>query len=541
MQFIEGNLVDIHNRAIFPARIAIENGVIKTIEPSDGYYDHFIIPGFIDGHVHIESSMMTPLQFSDYVLTRGTISVVTDPHEIANVVGEDGIRFMENSARKGKLKTFFTVPSCVPATSFDRSGATIDANAVEQLLNSGQFVGLSEMMNVPGVLNGDPEVMRKLNAAKKLHLPIDGHAPELHGSDLERYVAAGITTDHECSSIQEALEKIDCEMKILIREGSSARNFDSLKYLLSESPEDVMFCTDDSHPDDLIQNGHIDKMVKRAVAEGFDLFEVLGAASRNVIEHYRLPVGMLRVDDPADFILVNNLSDFTTLATYINGEEVFNHTTEILQDKVDPVTPINQFEAQDITTEQIILTISDRLLSIKVADGELLTDIEYTDFSKPISNFESDTERDLLKIVYYNRYEKAQPQVATIKGFGLKQGAFASSVAHDSHNIIAVGCDDQSIVKAINAVIREKGGIVVVNKEESEILPLPIAGIMSNDSCWTLARKWEMLHRHVAKMGCVLKAPFMTLAFMSLIVIPKLKIGEKGLFDYSLFSFIDEK
>lgn len=539
MKKIEGNLVDIHNRSIYPAEITIEHGKICSIERRDQKYNYFIIPGFIDSHVHIESSMMTPKQFSDYVVTRGTIAVVTDPHEIANVVGVEGIHFMQKSAQEGKIKTFFTVPSCVPATPFDCSGATIDASKVEQLLRSGQFVGLSEMMNVPGVLNNDPEVMRKLSAARDLELPIDGHAPDLHGEELKRYVKAGITTDHECSTLNEALEKIECGMKILIREGSSARNYESLKYLLSESPDDVMFCTDDSHPDDLLTNGHIDRIVRRAVMDGFDLFEVLGAASRNAIEHYHLPVGMLRIGDPADFVLVADLREFKVVSTYIHGEKVYS-STEIKQtERIDLVKAINNFKAEKLTEADICLTVSNCLTSIKVEDGELLTDVVYTEFKDPILNFQSDIKQDLLKIVYYNRYHHSKPQVATINGFGLKWGAFASSIAHDSHNIIAVGCSDREIVMAINRIITEQGGIALVDGDQEKILPLPIGGIMSSKSCWQLAYEWEELHNRVKAMGCVLKAPFMTLAFMSLIVIPKLKIGEKGLFDYTLFSFID--
>ncbi|MGL5682126.1 MAG: adenine deaminase [Marinifilaceae bacterium] len=540
MKKIEGNLVDVYNRSIFPAILSIEEGRIINIEYSNKRYDDFIIPGFVDSHVHIESSMMTPDNFSDFVVSRGTVAAVTDPHEIANVVGEGGIDFMIRKAKEGQIKTFFSIPSCVPATPLDSSGAVINADAVERMAASGNFVALSEMMNVPGVLYKDEEVMRKIDSAKRYNLPIDGHAPELEGEQLKEYVHAGITTDHECSTVQEALDKVELGMKILIREGSSARNYEGLKYLLSECPEHVMFCTDDSHPDDLLHNGHIDKIVRRAIADGYDLFEVLKCASVNTIQHYNLPVGTLQKGDTADFIRVNNLQEFVTLATYINGEEVYNKESYKPSTVVDKVEPINNFHADKLCVDDLKFAVSGQLTSIKVEDGELLTEVLKSNFEEPLEHFEADLKRDLLKIVYYNRYHKSKPQIATINGFGLTRGAIASSVAHDSHNIIAVGTNDKDIVAAINAIVSSKGGISVVDGDESYTLALPIAGIMSSRNCETLASEWEILHSMVEKMDCKIQSPFMTLAFMSLIVIPKIKIGEKGLFDYTTFSFIEQ-
>ena len=540
MEKISGNLVDIISGRIRPVEILIKDHKIHSVEDCESEYDLYILPGFIDSHVHIESTMMTPLQFSRFAVSKGTVAIVTDVHEIANVLGERGIGFMQKSARKSALKIFFTAPSCVPATAFDRSGATLDAGKVSELLKTGRFVGLSEMMNYPGVLHKDPDVLKKLEAAAIMHLPADGHAPGLKGEELRTYISYGINTDHECTTLDEAIEKIKEGMIISIREGSSAKNYEALKELIRLYPEQIMFCTDDSHPDDLLKSGHIDKIVRRAIADGYDLFNVLKAASYNAVFHYRLPVGLLRINDPADFICVDNLKDFRILRNYINGECVYNAETHKADPYTDPVRTINNFHAKPITPEQLVLYTSGILTSIKVIDGQLWTEKLETKTPNETKVFEPDTMHDILKIVYYNRYQKAEPQVATISGFGLQRGAIASCVGHDSHNILAVGCTDKEIADAVNLIIQNKGGIAVVDKDNQYILSLPIGGIMSPKDCETLAGEWEKLHLKYNEMGGKLIAPFMTLAFMSLIVIPKLKIGERGLFDAEKFCFLSD-
>lgn len=539
MKKICGNLVDIDQRRIYPVEITISNNKIESIEVNNDSYDTYILPGFIDSHVHIESSMMTPFQFSRFVISKGTVAIVTDVHEIANVMGIAGIEFMQNSASKSSLKIFFTVPSCVPATPFDHSGATINGELVYKLLKSGKFVGLSEMMNYPGVINGEPDILKKLSAAKAFHLPIDGHAPGLSGDALRTYISYGIDTDHECTSLSEAIEKINEGMIISVREGSSAKNYEGLKELIRNYPDKVMFCTDDSHPDDLLKNGHINKIVKKAISDGYDLFDVLKAASVNAVRHYNLPVGLLHTGEPGDFIRVNNLKDFDILETYINGDCVFDKEKDDLKYLNDSVKEINNFHTIKIKPDQLILKNSSKLYTIQVIDGQLWTEKLITE-NEPEGLFNPDLKKDILKLVYYNRYHKSDPQIATINGFGLQRGAIASCVGHDSHNILAVGCSDQEIADAINLIVTNKGGIAVVDKQDKHILPLPIGGIMSKKDCQTLAGEWEKLHLKYMEMGGKLKAPFMTLAFMSLIVIPKLKIGEKGLFDAEQFSFITD-
>ena len=539
---IEGNIVDIDGRKIFPGVVWVEDGVIKSITENSNCYKNFIAPGFVDAHVHIESSMLVPSEFSKLVVRKGSVAVVTDPHEIANVLGKEGINFMVKESKHASIKIFFTIPSCVPATPFDYSGGKISSDDVEDLFDSGLFVGLSEVMNVPGVLTDDVELCRKMESARKRNLVIDGHAPGLKGNDLIKYIAAGITTDHECTTEEEALEKIAGGMKILIREGSAAKNYESLKGLIAKYPDDVMFCTDDSHSDELIESGHIDKIVKRAVADGFDLFDVLKAASLNAIRHYHLNVGTLKVGDRADFTIFENLKDFSVLSVYIDGVKRYDRNVEesdYTEDICKRVV-LNRFVRKEIEKSEIEKYVSNQVVCIDVKNGEIVTEkMNYNVGTVPF-NLESDLEHDILKIVYINRYKNGNPQVAYIHGVGLKRGAYATSVSHDSHNLIAVGCSDAEIVAAVNAVIYEKGGLAVADgsSEQVEVMPLPIAGIMSYQKGNEIAEKWGKLCNRLDEMGCSLTSPFMTLSFMALIVIPELKIGEKGLFEYSTFSFI---
>ena len=536
---IEGNIVDIHHRDIFPGVVSVENGRIVSITRNLKQYDKYILPGFVDAHVHVESSMLTPMNFSELVISKGTVAIVNDPHEIANVLGEEGVYFMLDESRSARIKMFFTIPSCVPATDYDFSGGRLSSDDVEELAKSGRFVGLSEMMNVPGVLQNQSEPMRKMAIACRYGIPVDGHAPGLTGEDLREYVRAGISTDHECVTLDEALEKIDAGMKILIREGSAAKNYEALKSLIASHPDAVMFCTDDAHPGDILHIGHIDKIVKRAVSDGFDLFDVLKIACIHPVLHYQLPVGMLRVDDSADFIVVKDLKSFEIGSVYIAGEEKYHVGMAFHSERASFASYPNRFSRNFISKSELRKAVSQNNLCIGVKNGEIVTTKESFP-AKSALNFQSDTEKDVLKVVYLNRYRNEQPQIAFIHGIGLKKGAFATSISHDSHNIIAVGCTDEELTLAINAVISEKGGLSVVDEETVFLLPLPIAGIMTDKDGIEVAGIWDEIIEKLHCMGCCLDSPFMTLSFMALIVIPELKIGEKGLFEYSSFRFLSE-
>lgn len=542
MEEIEGNIVDIHTCQIYPGTIFVSDGKIRKIKKNQNTYSTYLVPGFIDSHVHIESSMLTPVHFADLIVSKGTVAIVNDPHEIANVMGVAGIHFMMNNSQYAKVKCFFGIPSCVPATPFDSAGGIISVADTEKLAATGKFVCLSEMMNLPGVLNADPEVIQKLQIAKKYSLKVDGHAPLLSGTDLIKYVEAGISTDHESSDLNEAKEKISAGMKIMIREGSAAKNYNALKSLIETHPESLMFCTDDAHPDEIIQNGHIDKMVRLSIENGYDLFSVLRIASLNPIQHYNLPVGTLKVGDYADFIRIDNLKSFEVLETYIDGKLMYKKgiLNENPRQNEELIPEINNFSRNRIEEKMLQKKLPESPLCIGLINQEIITSksffhVNNTDY------FESDVDQDILKLVYLNRYSQREPQVAWIKGVGLKNGAFASSIAHDSHNILAVGCNDRDISTVINRLIDKKGALVVVNSSGLRELELPIGGIMSDKIAQEVADKYELLTNELKKAGCRLDSPFMTLAFMSLIVIPELKIGEKGLFDFKTFQFIEER
>lgn len=541
---IEGHFVDLHQRQIYPAALTLsQDGRIDTITPiTPTAPEHlpYILPGFVDAHVHIESSMLTPQHFGALVLPHGTVAVVTDPHEIGNVLGVEGVQFMLDDAQHTPLHCCFCIPSCVPATPLDRAGAVISATDVANMAASGRFYALSEMMNVPGVLQHDAEVWGKLDAVKRHGLPIDGHAPLLRGEALTQYASAGISTCHESMTHEEALEKITHGIHILIREGSAARNYAALHPLLDTHPEHIMFCTDDAHPDDIIARGHIDKHVRQAIADGHDLFDTLRAASLNPINHYGLPVGQLRPGDTADFILVEDLTDFRTVATYIAGQAVYTMAQGVAQAPTAPHTLPNNFSLSPITPEQLRHSVSTTpMATIGLIPNELVTNLHTYTPQADTDNLEADLTADLLKIVYINRYGGGTPQVAYIHGFGLKTGAIASSIGHDSHNIVAVGCTDDAIATAINAVIAHKGALAVVDAQgQAHTLPLPIAGIMSDQPAPLIAERYQALSELAQSLGTPLHAPFMTLAFMSLVVIPRLKIGEQGLFDSEQWNWV---
>ena len=475
--------------------------------------------------------MVVPYEFAQVALTHGTVATVSDPHEIANVCGVDGVKYMIDNARSAKLKFHFGAPSCVPATSFETAGARINAQGVKELLVLDDIHYLSEMMNYPGVLFDDEEVLQKIQFAKEANKPIDGHAPGLTGDDAVKYISAGISTDHECFTLEEAQFKLDHGMKILIREGSAAKNYDALHPLIASHPDQLMFCSDDKHPDDLML-GHVDLLVKRSLKLGYDLFDVLRIACINPIDHYNLNVGTLQVGEIADFIIVEDLKDFKIIATYIEGEVVANGKGSALGEKEHGI--LNQFNVKKKSVEDFEPHITADSIPVIVAiDGEIVTEAEWVSLSE-LSNPES----GIQKICVVNRYEEAPVSIGYIKNFGLKNGAIASTVAHDSHNIIVVGADDISICAAVNLLIKSKGGLCVISKEEALHLPLPIAGLMSDLPCAEIAKQYQELAELAKDLGCCLTAPFMTLSFMALLVIPKLKISDKGMFDAERFKFV---
>ncbi|MDI9395352.1 MAG: adenine deaminase [Euryarchaeota archaeon] len=540
-----GIIVDAVSRRQFKGEISVENGKIIRVEEKEHDKEQYILPGLVDAHVHIESSMTVPSVFARMAVAKGTVAVLSDPHEIANVMGEEGIDYMLEDSKKAPLKIFFGVPSCVPATPFESSGAVLDANAVDRLLARNDLYYLSEMMNFPGVISGSPDVMAKLESAKKYGKVIDGHAPGLRGTDLQKYIAAGISTDHECFEYEEAVEKIKLGMKILIREGSSARNFETLYNLIDEYPEAVMLCTDDSHPDTLISEGHIDKLIRHGQEKGLDIYNLIRAAVFNPVEHYGLDVGLLREGDPADFIIVDDLKSFNVLSTFIGGNCVYNEGKVLFPLGKEPAK--NVFNRSKISIDDIKLSVpagetKERIQKIRVIvaqDGELLTGQELALAKIENGNLISDTSRDILKIVVLSRYVDAPVQIGFIKNIGLKKGAIASSIAHDSHNIIAVGATDKDIVRAVNRLVENKGGIVAGTAENLLDFPLEVSGLMSTLEGKEVASRYQTLNEEARRLGTSLKSPFMTLSFMSLLVIPELKLGDKGLFDVTKFEFVE--
>lgn len=537
MKRIEGNLIDIENREFYPCEIAIADGKIVSIDRNSNSYDHYISPGFIDAHVHVESSMLMPTEFSKRVIPNGTVGVVADPHEIANVLGIEGVRLMVTNGEKAPLKFHWGIPSSVPATPFDKTSGVLTVKDTEELAKTGQFSLLSEVMNIPGVLDNDPEILDKIAIAKKYHLRIDGHSPDLRGDKLSTYIAHGIETDHESSTLEEAEEKISKGMNILIREGSAAKNYEALKSLIATNTENVMFCTDDSHADDLLEQGHINKIVKMAFRDGFGIFDVLQIACINPVKFYHLDVGTLHIGDKADFIILDDLASLNIVGTYINGQEVYLRGIE--REYPDVKIPLlNVFHHDQIIVSEIETSVSGEVTCIQVIPDSILTEKKVVSFGKEPVRFQSDVEADLLKIIYLNRYFNSKPQVGFIFGIGLKRGAFASSISHDSHNVVAIGCTDEDLVAAINVIIQEKGGLAVQQGNKGLSLPLPVGGIMSDKTGQEVADQYSKLNLELHQMGCPLNSPFMTLSFMSLIVIPRLKIGEKGIFDVDRFEFI---
>jgi len=539
---LTANLLNVFDHIISYAEIEVEDTRIVNISilGEEKVGSPYILPGFIDSHVHIESSMLTPAQFARLAVVHGTVGTVSDPHEIGNVLGVKGVEYMIEDSRRVPFKFCFGAPSCVPATTFETAGAAISVKEVRQLLALKEIGYLAEMMNFPGVLNEDPEVMMKIQWANAFNKPIDGHAPGLRGDAAKKYIETGITTDHECFTYEEAFEKIQLGLEyVLIREGSAAKNFEALIPLMAQYSSRLMFCSDDKHPNDLV-DGHINQLVKRALAKGYKLFDILQAACVNPVLHYRLPVGLLREGDAADFIIIDNLENFTILETYINGEKVADRGTSLLPDLRSPL--VNQFDCNHCQPNELAIKAPSNHLTINVIealDGQLITHLIEMSARIEAGYIVSDTERDILKIAVVNRYQPAPIALGFIKNFGLTQGALASSVAHDSHNIIAVGCDDESLAKAINLVIEAQGGVSTVdNAKNAHILPLPIAGLMSDRDGYEVANQYTAIDNFVKKtLNSTLSSPFMTLSFMGLLVIPSLKMSDLGLFDGQSFQF----
>ncbi|MCW3088750.1 MAG: ade [Sediminibacterium sp.] len=542
---LTGNLVDVWKKTIYPAEISIQDGIIQSIKPIDKQLPltgNFILPGFVDSHVHIESSMLVPSEFARLAVVHGTVGTVSDPHEIANVCGMEGVEFMISNGKQVPFKFNFGAPSCVPATIFETAGAALDSDDVKKLLAKDEIRYLSEMMNFPGVLFKDPEVMKKIAAAHAAGKPVDGHAPGLRGEQAQLYIEAGISTDHECFTADEALDKLQHGMKILIREGSAARNFEALIELLEDHPKMIMFCSDDKHPDSLVA-GHINQLCARAVAKGIPVFDVLRAACVNPVLHYGLDIGLLREGDPADLVIAEDLENFNILKTFIDGKLVAENGHSFIQSVA--VEPINQFNCESITAADLAVpkqsypSSDGNIPVIEALDGQLITNRLQLQGKEANGNWVSDVEHDVLKMVVLNRYHPAPIASCFIKNFGFTRGAIASSVAHDSHNIVAVGADDESLARAINLVIEQRGGVSCVNGDDVKVLGLPVAGLMSAEDGYAVADAYTSIDAMAKSLGSKLGAPFMTLSFMALLVIPHIKLSDKGLFDGDSFSFVE--
>lgn len=534
---IQAQIVDIQNKRIYSGEITVENGKIISIIEKEHNHKNYILPGFIDAHIHIESSMLVPSEFAKIAVLHGTVGTISDPHEIANVLGKEGVHYMIENGKKVPFKFHFGAPSCVPATFFETAGAVIDSEQIKELMAMDDIYYLSEMMNYPGVLFDDEEVLKKIAWAKHYNKPVDGHAPGLRGEPLKKYISAGISTDHECFTYDEAAEKLSLGMKVIIREGSAAKNFEALINLLPEHYENMMFCSDDKHPDDLIV-GHINLLCARAVAKGFDVFKVLQMACINPVKHYNMNIGLLQKNDTADFIVVEDLVDFKVLQTYINGELVAENGQSFVR-HVNFKTPNNFNTSKKEITDFEISSAATTIRVIEALEGQLITNEIHHKPKIVNGKIISDVENDILKMAVVNRYANTKPAIAFIKNFGLKSGAIASSVAHDCHNIVVVGTSDEEICKAVNILIENKGGICAVNGSKVNSLALPVAGIMSDKNGWETGKLYQEIDAMAKKLGSTLKAPFMTLSFMALLVIPDLKLSDKGLFSGNSFSFVD--
>jgi len=533
---ISGNIVDVVNKRIFPGTINVAGEKIESItETPEAQYSNFIIPGFVDAHVHVESSMLIPSEFARLAVVQGTVATVSDPHEIGNVLGIDGVRYMIANGKLVPFKFYFGASPCVPATTFETAGAHITPDDIRKLFAEDNLVYMSEMMNFPGVLFNDKEVMEKIAIAKEFGKPIDGHAPGLRGADAKKYIDAGISTDHECFTLEEALDKLQYGMKIIIREGSAAKNYEALHSLIETHTDKVMLCSDDKHPNDLVV-GHVNQIAARSIAKGYDVMKVLQCACVNPVKHYKLDVGLLQKGDWADFAIIENLTSFKVLQTYINGKLVADNGKTLIE-RV-PSTIVNNFNTEYKNPNDFLVKAEkENIRVIEANEGQLITNELHYPAKSEEGYLISDVENDVLKLAVVERYGNTPPAVAFIKNFGLKKGAIASCVAHDSHNIIAVGVTDEDICNAVNAIIKHKGGVSVSEHGNTEVLGLPVAGIMSNEDGYTVADKYTEIDKLAKELGTQMYAPYMTLSFMALLVIPALKLSDKGLFDGGKFEF----
>jgi len=533
VQRVSGRIVDLTTRTEYPGTVEFSGGVIRRlVRDAHPRGPGLILPGLVDAHIHIESSMLPPSEFARLAVVHGTVATVSDPHEIANVLGAAGVAYMIADARRTPFKFHFGAPACVPATPWETSGAELDARAVTRLLAQPAVGYLAEVMDFPGVLARASELLAKIAAARRQGKPVDGHAPGLRGAAAAAYAAAGISTDHECFTLGEARDKIAAGMHILIREGSAAKNFAALAPLLKTHPARCMFCCDDLHPDRLVRH-HIDAHVRRALATGADRFDVIACASANAVMHYGLPVGQLRAGDPADFIVVDGWRRFRVRRTYLAGRLAAAGGRSYLPREA--IKPVNCFRAQPRRPEDFAVAARPgRLNVIEALNGQLVTRHRRLPARVVAGRTEADPARDLLKLAVINRYAPRAPvAIGFIRGFGLRAGAFASSVAHDSHNIVAVGADDVSLAAAVNLVIANRGGLSVAAPGRRAVLPLPIAGLMAMGDGRAVARRYLALDAFVKELGSRLDAPFMTLSFMALLVIPDLKLSDRGLFSGS--------
>ena len=561
-------MLDVITDSIYPARISVEGGFFKEIVPivinDDSELDisGIILPGFIDSHIHIESTMLTPAQFAKLAVRFGTTSVVCDPHEIANVAGTDGIDFMIENSKSVPFNFYFSIPSCVPATCFETSGAILDSETIGELLKKDEAVALGEMMNFPGVINGDGEVLAKLEKAKELGKPIDGHAPLLSGKDLDKYIAEHISTDHECSNFAEAIEKKEKGMKIMVREGSSAKNMESLfdfrdildywknHESFGKMPNEVLekrihlpifdfIVSDDKHTTDLIK-GHLNESIKKAIDLEVSPISAIEMVTVNPSTHYNLNTGAIVKGMQADYVVVDNLNDLNILKTYVAGKCVFDGENVLFD--VEETEFKNTFDVSKKESEDFEISCDEPSADVNVIrcfNGELITEAESATLETKNGFVQPDLEEDILKIAVVERYGGNSIANGFITGFNLKKGAIASSVAHDSHNIVVVGTNSEDMANAVNCLIDNEGGFAIVDGDFEDSLALPIAGLMTNEDSHEVAEKLEKLHKTAADFGCKLDSPFMTMSFMALLVIPAIKISDKGLFDCINFEFID--
>lgn len=530
---LTGTLVDALQKKTYGARLTLsEQGTIDSVTPEESPDPVYILPGFVDAHVHIESSMLTPAAFAHAAVVHGTLAAVADPHEIANVLGEEGVELMLSLAKQTPFVFGFGAPSCVSSAPFEAAGAALGPAAVERLLRRPEITHLAEVMTAPGALSKDPEALAKLAAARSLGKPIDGHAPGLSGPGLQAYVSAGITTDHESLSFDEAREKIKAGLKLQIRHGSSVRPFESFIPLLARYPDRCMFCSDVKHPDDLLRD-HINFIAATAYRKGISLYAIIQAASINPVQHYRLPLGLLQPGDPADFLLIDDLQTFRPREVWLRGQCVARDGRSFLP--LGEPCVRNRFAAGLLQPEALRITASAGRAAhvIGVHDGQLVS-THLVEQPAVVNGFAvADTERDIVKLVVYNRYGGVSPAVALVKGFGLKRGALASSVAHDAHHIIAVGTTDDALAAAINEVVLCRGGLAVAdnNRKVLKVLPLPLAGLISTEPAEAVARAYSDCNAIAKILGTRLTSPFMTLSFLAQPGAPNLSLTDKGLFD----------